>query len=104
MNLKACGGKLQHKAYCEKHSMAERAKVKLQFVFIDITLKFVASFASMYFQVETQRHGIEDIKSLKPVRVRILAALLVLPYDGMLFHGQLWSSVSFSFFSKTGAG
>ncbi|WOG97315.1 hypothetical protein DCAR_0416655 [Daucus carota subsp. sativus] len=47
MNLKACGGKLQHKAYCEKHSMAERAKV------------------------ETQRHGIEDIKSLKPVRVEL---------------------------------
>ncbi|KAK1361629.1 Histone-lysine n-methyltransferase atx1 [Heracleum sosnowskyi] len=47
MNVKAIGGKLQHKAYCERHSLVERAKV------------------------ETQKHGIEEIKSLKPVRVEL---------------------------------
>lgn len=47
MNLKTSGGKLQHKAYCEKHSRVERAKA------------------------ETQKHGIEELKSLKPVRVEL---------------------------------
>lgn len=27
MNLKASGLKVQHKAYCERHSLVERAKV-----------------------------------------------------------------------------
>ncbi|KAL8134123.1 uncharacterized protein LOC141707669 [Apium graveolens] len=47
MNLKASGGKLQHKAYCERHSLVERTKV------------------------ETQKNGIEEIRSLKPVRVEL---------------------------------
>ncbi|KAF5954913.1 hypothetical protein HYC85_007769 [Camellia sinensis] len=44
MNAKTVGGKLQHKAYCEKHSLEQRAKA------------------------ETQRHGIEELKSLKQTR------------------------------------
>lgn len=31
MNLKTVGSKLQHKAYCEKHSLVERAKVNFVF-------------------------------------------------------------------------
>lgn len=31
MNLKTSGGKLQHKAYCERYIMVERAKVNLTF-------------------------------------------------------------------------
>ncbi|GAB4844853.1 hypothetical protein Ancab_038244 [Ancistrocladus abbreviatus] len=41
------GGKLQHKAYCDKHSVEQRAKA------------------------ETQRHGIEELKNLKQVRVEL---------------------------------
>ncbi|GMP47136.1 hypothetical protein CsSME_00015038 [Camellia sinensis var. sinensis] len=47
MNAKTVGGKLQHKAYCEKHSLEQRAKA------------------------ETQRHGIEELKSLKQTRVEL---------------------------------
>ncbi|WOH00610.1 hypothetical protein DCAR_0519978 [Daucus carota subsp. sativus] len=47
MNLKTVGSKLQHKAYCEKHSLVERAKA------------------------ETQKHGMEELKILKPVRVEL---------------------------------
>ncbi|KAL8125233.1 uncharacterized protein LOC141720352 isoform X1 [Apium graveolens] len=47
MNLKTSGGKLQHKAYCEKHSQVERAKA------------------------ETPKHGMEELKSFKPVRVEL---------------------------------
>ncbi|KAK2976403.1 hypothetical protein RJ640_009230 [Escallonia rubra] len=47
MIAKAAGGKLQHKAYCEKHSSIERAKA------------------------ETHKHGIEELKSLKQVRVEL---------------------------------
>lgn len=31
MNVKNAGGKQQHKAYCEKHSVEQRAKVKLYY-------------------------------------------------------------------------
>ncbi|XP_021911627.1 uncharacterized protein LOC110825475 [Carica papaya] len=41
------GGKLQHKAYCEKHSLDQRAKA------------------------ETQKHGVEELKSLKQIRVEL---------------------------------
>ncbi|KAL7246379.1 hypothetical protein ACSBR2_001480 [Camellia fascicularis] len=47
MNAKTVGGKLQHKAYCEKHSLEQRAKA------------------------DTQRHGIEELKSLKQTRVEL---------------------------------
>ncbi|KAK3030295.1 hypothetical protein RJ639_038388 [Escallonia herrerae] len=47
MIAKAAGGKLQHKAYCEKHSSIERAKA------------------------ETHKHGVEELKSLKQVRVEL---------------------------------
>ncbi|KAA8538560.1 hypothetical protein F0562_028246 [Nyssa sinensis] len=47
MNVKTLSGKLQHKAYCEKHSLEQRAKA------------------------ETQKHGIEELKSLKQVRVEL---------------------------------
>ncbi|CAL5414441.1 unnamed protein product [Camellia sinensis] len=47
MNVKIVGGKLQHKAYCEKHSLEQRAKV------------------------ETQKHGIEELKSIKQIRVEL---------------------------------
>ncbi|XP_059631881.1 uncharacterized protein LOC132274584 [Cornus florida] len=47
MNLKTGGGKFQHKAYCEKHSLEQRAKA------------------------ETQKHGIEELKSLKQIRVEL---------------------------------
>ncbi|KAK9270103.1 hypothetical protein L1049_025677 [Liquidambar formosana] len=47
MNVRAGGGKLQHKAYCEKHSLEQRAKA------------------------ETQKHGIEELKSIKQIRVEL---------------------------------
>ncbi|XP_062101492.1 uncharacterized protein LOC133807282 isoform X2 [Humulus lupulus] len=48
MNIvKTSGGKQQHKAYCEKHSLEQRAKA------------------------ETQRHGIEELKRFKQVRVEL---------------------------------
>ncbi|XP_015885585.3 uncharacterized protein LOC107420993 isoform X1 [Ziziphus jujuba] len=47
MNVKTAGGKQQHKAYCEKHSVEQRAKA------------------------ETQKHGIEELKSLKQIRVEL---------------------------------
>ncbi|KAI3464451.1 hypothetical protein Pfo_021114 [Paulownia fortunei] len=47
MTVRTNGGKLQHKAYCEKHSIEQRAKA------------------------DTQRHGIEEFKSLKQVRVEL---------------------------------
>lgn len=47
MNMKASGSKLQHKAYCEKHSLEQRAKA------------------------ETQGHGVEELKSLKKIRVEL---------------------------------
>ncbi|KAM7514976.1 hypothetical protein LguiA_004559 [Lonicera macranthoides] len=47
MNVKNTGGKLQHKAYCEKHSSVERAKA------------------------ESQKHGPEDLKGLKQIRVEL---------------------------------
>ncbi|XWS25217.1 hypothetical protein CRYUN_Cryun27aG0050700 [Craigia yunnanensis] len=47
MNMKLGGGKLQHKAYCEKHSVEQRAKA------------------------ETQKHGIEELKNMKQIRVEL---------------------------------
>ncbi|KAI3460615.1 hypothetical protein Pfo_017278 [Paulownia fortunei] len=47
MTVRNIGGKLQHKAYCQKHSSDQRAKA------------------------DTQRHGIEEFKSLKQVRVEL---------------------------------
>ncbi|KAK6257449.1 hypothetical protein QUC31_000908 [Theobroma cacao] len=47
MNVKLVGGKLQHKAYCEKHSVEQRAKA------------------------ETQKHGIEELKNMKQIRVEL---------------------------------
>lgn len=55
----------------------------------DIILTFVDShLALMYLKAETQKHGIEEIKSLKPVRVRILIALRVSHQGVMLFCGH----------------
>ncbi|KAI7736135.1 hypothetical protein M8C21_026523 [Ambrosia artemisiifolia] len=47
MNVRTIGGKIQHKAYCEKHSLVERTKA------------------------ETQKHGTEEWNSLKKVRVEL---------------------------------
>ncbi|KAL6515595.1 hypothetical protein OROHE_018629 [Orobanche hederae] len=47
MTVRTNGGKLQRKAYCEKHSTERRAKA------------------------DTQKHGIEEFKSLKQVRVEL---------------------------------
>ncbi|KAF5806408.1 putative chromatin regulator PHD family [Helianthus annuus] len=47
MNVRTIGGKIQHKAYCEKHSLVERTKA------------------------ETQKHGAEEWNSLKKVRVEL---------------------------------
>ncbi|GAV59325.1 PHD_2 domain-containing protein/zf-HC5HC2H_2 domain-containing protein [Cephalotus follicularis] len=47
MNVKVNVGKLQHKAYCEKHSFEQRAKA------------------------ETQKHGVEELKSIKQIRVEL---------------------------------
>lgn len=45
MTVRTNGDKLQHKAYCEKHSVEQKAKA------------------------DTQKHGVEEFKSLKQVRV-----------------------------------
>ncbi|GLT41377.1 hypothetical protein SLA2020_154450 [Shorea laevis] len=47
MNVKGGGGKCQHKAYCEKHSLEQRAKA------------------------ETQRHRIEEFRQMKQTRVEL---------------------------------
>ncbi|XP_039023104.1 uncharacterized protein LOC120155675 [Hibiscus syriacus] len=47
MNLKLGGGKLHHKAYCEQHSVEQRAKA------------------------ENQKHGIEELKNMKQNRVEL---------------------------------
>ncbi|XWS21574.1 hypothetical protein CRYUN_Cryun30bG0066000 [Craigia yunnanensis] len=47
MTVKLGGGKLQHKAYCEKHSVEQRAKA------------------------ETQKHGVEELKNVKQIRVEL---------------------------------
>ncbi|KAL3513580.1 hypothetical protein ACH5RR_026297 [Cinchona calisaya] len=47
MNIKTIGGKLQHKAYCAKHSLEQKAKA------------------------DTQKHGSEELKNLKQVRVEL---------------------------------
>ncbi|TKY74324.1 Jade-1 protein [Spatholobus suberectus] len=47
MNVRTAGGKAQHKAYCEKHSLEQKAKA------------------------ETQKHGIEELKSIRQIRVEL---------------------------------
>lgn len=47
LSMRTNGGKLQHKAYCDKHSLEQKLKS------------------------ETQRHGVEELKSLKQVRVEL---------------------------------
>ncbi|KAL4272194.1 hypothetical protein GQ457_13G010190 [Hibiscus cannabinus] len=47
MNVKPGDDKLLHKAYCEQHSVEQRAKV------------------------ETQKHGIEELKHMKQIRVEL---------------------------------
>ncbi|RDY04519.1 hypothetical protein CR513_11762 [Mucuna pruriens] len=47
MNVRTAGGKVQHKAYCEKHSLEQKAKA------------------------ETQKHGIEELKSIRQIRVEL---------------------------------
>uniref|UniRef100_A0A2P2MIS0 Uncharacterized protein LOC105638874 isoform X1 n=1 Tax=Rhizophora mucronata TaxID=61149 RepID=A0A2P2MIS0_RHIMU len=47
MNVKTINGKLQHKAYCEKHSMEQRAKA------------------------ESQKHGVEEIRNFRQIRVEL---------------------------------
>ncbi|OVA04768.1 zinc finger protein [Macleaya cordata] len=47
MHVKTSGSKLQHKAYCEKHSLEQREKA------------------------ETQQHGVEELKSIKQIRVEL---------------------------------
>ncbi|XP_073285155.1 uncharacterized protein, partial [Primulina huaijiensis] len=47
MTVHTVGGKAQHKAYCEKHSSEQKAKA------------------------DTQRNGVEELKSLKQIRVEL---------------------------------
>ncbi|CAI8597455.1 unnamed protein product [Vicia faba] len=47
MIVRTAGGKMQHKAYCEKHSPEQRAKS------------------------ENQKHGVEELKSIKQIRVEL---------------------------------
>ncbi|KAI9097752.1 hypothetical protein K1719_025523 [Acacia pycnantha] len=47
MNVRAASGKLQHRAYCEKHGSEQRAKA------------------------ESQKHGVEELKSIKQIRVEL---------------------------------
>lgn len=47
MHVKTLGGKIQHKGYCEKHSVEQRAKA------------------------ETQKHGTEDLENLRKIRVEL---------------------------------
>ncbi|XP_029126709.1 uncharacterized protein LOC109795723 isoform X2 [Cajanus cajan] len=47
MNVRTAGGKAQHKAYCEKHSLEQKTKA------------------------ETQKHGIEELKSIRQIRVEL---------------------------------
>ncbi|CAN6587484.1 unnamed protein product [Malus baccata var. baccata] len=54
MNVKTFGGKIQHKAYCEKHSAEQRTKA------------------------ETQIHGTEELENLRKIRrVRLLCDRII---------------------------
>lgn len=74
LSMRTNGGKLQHKAYCDKHSLEQRLKVGLVLVqWLQVSLMtttcVIYSFCIKYEQSETQRHGVEELKSLKQVRV-----------------------------------
>ncbi|PPR88381.1 hypothetical protein GOBAR_AA32315 [Gossypium barbadense] len=47
MNVMLAGGKFQRNAFCEKHSVEQRAKA------------------------ETQKHGVEELKNMKQIRVKL---------------------------------
>ncbi|XP_043704138.1 uncharacterized protein LOC122654214 isoform X2 [Telopea speciosissima] len=47
LHVKTSGGKVQHKGYCDRHSMEQREKA------------------------ETQHHGAEELKSIKQIRVEL---------------------------------
>ncbi|KAH9756809.1 PHD finger family protein [Citrus sinensis] len=47
LNVKSTGGNFQHKAYCEKHSLEQKMKA------------------------ETQKHGVEELKGIKQIRVEL---------------------------------
>ncbi|XP_058089627.1 uncharacterized protein LOC131236460 isoform X2 [Magnolia sinica] len=47
LSVRTVGGKIQHKAYCEKHGMEQRDKA------------------------ETQQHGAEELQSIKQIRVEL---------------------------------
>lgn len=77
MNIKNLGGKLQHKAYCEKHSLEQRAKVSyfpcnIGSHFWPIMIFHALNNISV--QAETQEHGIEEFKRIKQIRVRIFSS------------------------------
>ncbi|XP_055959987.1 uncharacterized protein LOC126665739 isoform X2 [Mercurialis annua] len=47
MNVKSLNGKLQHKAYCERHGLEQKTKA------------------------ETQKHGADELRSMKQIRVEL---------------------------------
>lgn len=62
MNLKTSGGKLQHKAYCEKHSRVERAKVNSSFGTVwhmIIVLLFITSHLALMHLCRPRRKSME---------------------------------------------
>lgn len=84
------GGKMQHKAYCSKHSLEQRSKVESHLLFwkfffvwqfvchilYDINLTSLCYFGD---QADTQKHGAEDLKIVKQHRVsgRLHMAVIV---------------------------
>lgn len=84
LNVKSTGGNFQHKAYCEKHSLEQKMKVCLllhflwlefQSFYLGKELKFIVYddyFCISILQAETQKHGVEELKGIKQIRVRVL--------------------------------
>lgn len=81
------GGKLPHKAYCEKHSLEQKAKVLfvvsfaiLLMAYLHHKLAYLLIFVRLCLQAESQKHGVEELKSLKHYRVGVLSkGKMILP-------------------------
>lgn len=74
MTVRTNGDKLQHKAYCEKHSIEQKAKVyyfpcALRLHVQVICMQTNIGFLRALLQADSQKHGMEEFKSLKQVRV-----------------------------------
>lgn len=97
--MRTAGGKMQHKAYCEKHSSEQRAKVLLfvswcKMSFLLAIHNDILSLNSSFSQAETQKHGVEELKSIKPIRVRLSYPFFSFWFLTHFFRAWYWNILS----------